>query len=503
MKVETLEQYRKYTGDETFNKIKHYESLSQMWTACVKEYGERVAVEDNGEKYSYNRLNEDVAKFRTVLKNSGVAKTRVALLIPNSYDFIKAFLAVTTLGGTAVVLPPQLDETAVFGCCMKFGVSQLIVSGATADKTSIVKLKRPDIAVIAAEATADSATGAACCEGRDGCVIMFTGGTTGKSKGALLSNTAVLQGAVNSCYGVPGSFYQRYLLVLPLSHVFGLIRNMMASLYTGSTLFICRNNKDMFRDAAVFKPTIMVLVPALADMALTLSKKFGRNMLGEDMKTIICGAANVPPYLIAEYHKMGIDLYPGYGLTESANLVSGNPEHLKKPGSVGLMFPEQEYKIVDGELWLKGKNMMDGYVGEDETDAYEDGWFKTGDLVRLDDEGFLYITGRIKEIIVLSNGENISPAEVEAKFAVLDYIQDCQVFEDVDDKGLHFLSLEVVPRATEIAKLGDVDVNAFLIGELEKINATLPPHERVNKMTVRTSDFERTPSMKIVRYKKC
>src|SRR5699024_4929978 len=116
-----------------------------------------------------------------------------------------------------------------------------------------------------------------------------------------------------------------------LTHVFGLIRNLMTSLYTGSTLFICRNNKDMFKDIAVFRPDILVLVPALAEMALGLSKQFGRNMLGDSLKTIICGAAFVPPYLIAEYKKLGVSLFPGYGLTESANLVSGNAETETKP----------------------------------------------------------------------------------------------------------------------------------------------------------------------------
>ena len=196
---------------------------------------------------------------------------------------------------------------------------------------------------------------------------------------------------------------------------------------------------------------------------------------------------------------MGVSLYPGYGLTESANLVSGNPENLKKPSSVGLIFPEMEYKTVNGELWLKGKNMMDGYVGAVEEDAYEDGWFKTGDLVRFDEDGFLYITGRIKEVIVLPNGENVSPAELEAQFNTLPFIQDSQVFEDADENGRRFLSLEVVPRA----RLGDIDTDAFIRDELQKINAKLPSFARVSKIFIRTSDFERTPSMKIVRYKKC
>ena len=503
MEVNTLEIYRRYTGEETFKRIKHYDTLSQMWEERSKEYAELTAVMDNGSSYTYAQLADDVAKFRTVLKNSGARKgDTVALYIPNSYDFVKAFLAVVTSGCTAAVLPAQIDEKAVCGCCMMFRASALVAAESLSANTAVAKQAIASLSVVSAEETAEEASSAVDCEGKDGCAIVMTGGTTGRPKGALLSNTAVMHGVINSCYGVPESFEQRYMLVLPLSHVFGLIRNMLASLFTGSTLFICRNNKDMFRDAAMFRPTIMVLVPALAEMALTLSKKFGKNMFGDSLKTIICGAANVPPYLITEYDKMGVSLLPGYGLTESANLVSGNPEPLKKPDSVGIMFPEQEYKIVDGELWLKGKNMMDGYVAVDNSEVYEDGWFKTGDLVRIDDEGFLYITGRIKEVIVLANGENISPAEVEAKFNTLDYIQDSQVFEDADESGKHFLALEVVPRATEIAKLGEIDINAFLKSELEKINSKLPAFQRVNKITVRTSDFERTPSMKIVRYKK-
>jgi long-chain acyl-CoA synthetase len=331
--------------------------------------------------------------------------------------------------------------------------------------------------------------------------MLFTGGTTGKSKGALLSHGNVLQGTVNGCYGYKEVFAQRYMLVLPLTHVFGLVRNLMTSLYTGSDLFIVRNNKDMFRDAAMFRPTIMVMVPALAEMCLQLGKKFGRNMLGEAMKTIIAGAAVVPPYLVKEYDKLGVLLLPGYGLTESANLVSGNPESIRKPDSVGLPFPNQEIKIVDGELWLKGRNMMEGYVGVEEPGAYEDGWFRTGDLVRLDEEGYLYITGRIKEIIVLPNGENVSPAEVETHFNALPFIQDSQVFESRSALGEPILALEVVLRPTELADLDDEARKAYAVSELEKINRTLPGFMQVSKITVRDTDFARSPAMKILRYK--
>ncbi len=502
MKTPTRDIFRKYTDAETFEKIVEYPSVSAMWENCIASYGPLQAVCDDGQSYTFAETEAAVAAFRgALLAAHSDAARRVAIYCPNSFDFVKAFLAITTLGLTAVILPAQLDAASVFGCCMKYNVGTLVYHPSLAENTALAAQRCPGLSLLPSDAAAEPAP-LRPCDAAVPCVAMFTGGTTGKSKAALLSNGAVMQGVVNGCYGYQDVFQQRYILVLPLSHVFGLVRNLLTSLYTGSSIFICRNTKDMFRDIAMFRPTILVVVPALAEMALTLSKKFGKNMLGPDMKYIICGAAAVSPYLIGEYRSLGITVFPGYGLTESANLVSGNPECVSKPDSVGLMYPNQEYRIEDGELWLKGANMLDCYVGEDEP-AYTDGWFRTGDLVRLDEDGFLYITGRIKEIIVLSNGENISPAQVEASFNALPFVQDSQVFEDVTESGAHILALEIVPRMTELGKLGLEDPNAYMMQELERVNSSLPGHERVNRIVIRDSDFARTPSMKIVRYKKC
>ena len=499
MQSPSREAFKKYMDAESYDRMREFDSMSQMWGYCVSEYRDKTAVIDEGREYSFAQLENDAAGLRYAI--AGHAGKRVGILAANSYDFVKAFIAVTTAGCTAVVLPAQLDAGTVFGCSLKFGLSGLFYQPALAEKLAVLQLKRPDFPVIATDIAAEGSAPAAEVAGEAPCVIMFTGGTTGKSKGALLSNRAVLQGVLNSCYGLRDFYEMRYLLALPLSHVFGLIRNLLASLYTGSTLWICRNTKDMFKDIAAFKPTILVLVPALAEMALMLSKKFNRNMLGDDLRYIICGAAAVAPYLVKEYDKLGVALCPGYGLTESANLVSGNPEYLAKPDSVGLPYPNQEFKIVDGELWIKGLNIMDGYVGEEEPSFTDDGWFRTGDLVRFDDDGFLYITGRIKEVIVLSNGENVSPAEVEAHFNAIPCIQDSQVFAAKNENGAMILALEVVPRMTELKGIPPEQIGSYIVGELEKVNASLPPYQRVNKITVRDSDFERTPSMKIVRYK--
>ena len=502
MKITNADRFRRYTDAETFDRIVDYGTIAAMWKHSAAEYADLTAIEFDGEKYSYRTLDGDCAALRSAISEAGIGPgARVALLAANSYDFVRGYLAIITAGCTAVVLPAHLDETAVFGCMMKFGAKALVYQPMLEAKTAFAKGRIASAAFIPADAKGGAEVPACEVAESDPCMIMFTGGTTGKSKGALLNHGAVMQGVVNGCYGYEQVFNHRMLLVLPLSHVFGLIRNLLAALYTGSTLFICKNNQDMFRDIAVFRPTMLVVVPALAEMALMLSKKFGRNMLGPDMKYIICGAAAVAPYLVGEYGKMGIALFPGYGLTESANLVSGNPECAARPDSVGLPYPNQELRIENGELLLRGRNMLDCYVGEDE-EAWQDGWFHTGDLARFDEDGFLYITGRIKEVIVLDNGENVSPAELEARFNALSFIQDSQVFEDVDEGGRHFLALEVVPRMTELASL-DEDPMKAIEAALWEVNSRQLPAERVSRIVIRDKDFDRSPSMKILRYKKC
>ena len=484
-----------YGDIDELNRIIHEgESLEEAWARVSKEYAYLPAISDGGE-YTYARLAEDVAAFRGALALHGVQKGDcVGILIPNSYAFVKAFLAVTTLGAVAVLLPPHLNEKSVYGIAAKYAFKALVYDEPTAEKVTLAGTL--SLKLVKADEAKDPLPSVPCSL-TDPCAVLFTGGTTGKSKGALLSHGAIMRGTVNGCYGYPGIENERYLLVLPLTHVFGLIRNLLTSLYTGSLLHICRNPKDMFREMAVFKPTTLVLVPALAEMGINLSKqlKAGANLFGGELRHIISGASNVPQHLINEYHEIGITLLAGYGLTESANLVSGNPIPLEKPHSVGLPYPKQSLRLVDGELWIKGDNLMTCYLNEEEENktAFEDGWFKTGDLVRVDEDGFLYIVGRIKEVIVLESGEKVSPAELEVSFCAPDYINDAEVFEEVSDKGRQILTLEVVLRpGYHISK-------EQVIQEMNAINQTLPSHARVSKIVVRDEDFPRSPSMKKIR----
>lgn len=485
--------FRKYTTEQTFEKIVEYQTICQMWKHSVDQYADNIALCDVSSKVTYSELEKKASLVRGLLKKNGLEMGQfVGVLYTNSIDCVVAYLGIVTYGCVAVLLPPQLDEKTLFGCSLKYSL-KAIFTGSLKEKLGILKQMNPTCKVLHIEDKAEPVEMSQV-NADSPAAVLFTGGTTGKSKGALLSHKAVVTGTRFGCYGYHDVFEEKYFLVLPLTHVFGLIRNLMTSLYTGSTLWICKNNKDMFKEMAIFEPTILVLVPALAEMALNLSKQFGKNLVPQSVKYIICGAATVKPYLVKEYKKIGITLFPGYGLTESANLVSGNPECEKHPESVGFVYPGIETKVVNGELWLKGPNMMTCYVGESEemSSSYEDGWFKTGDIVRFDEQNLMYIVGRIKEMIVLPTGMNVFPAVIEDEFNKLDCIQDCLVYEK---DGC--LTLEVLPRQSELTAVQDVE--SFIKAQVESVNKNLASHEKISNVVIRTTDFLRSPSMKILR----
>ena len=496
--IADAERFRDYTDEETFEKIVDDRDLCSLWKRCAAQYADISALEYEDGSLTFTELDRHVRAVRSTFDGSLLKSgDRVALLADNSPEFVYAFLAIVTAGFVAAVLPPQLDPQAISDYCGNIQASCVLCKPGFEKKCTVLTESRPDItvSVITTGTDCDKEVSLFIPDPDAPCMIMFTGGSTGKQKGVLLSHKAVVRGVMNGCLVIRNEVVnQRYLLVLPFSHIFGLLRNMLSSLYTGSTLYIPSSVSNIVRDMGSFNPTVIVLVPALAEMLLQLSRKLNRDIFGSSLKLMVCGAAPVPQYLVEKYNEIGITLLAGYGLTESANLVSGNPYPLKKPGSVGVLYPEQELMIVDGELWIKGRNMLTDYIGTDEKAFTEDGWFRTGDLGRVDEDGFIYITGRLKEVIVLDSGENIYPAQLEERFQSFSFVQDCEVYEEVAENGRNALVLEVFLRATELPALGqDPEKTAM---DLEQLSC-----EQVSRIVIRKEDFPRLPSMKIVRHK--
>ena len=478
--------------------VKYIPTIPEFVTWIEGKWGDLPALSDTVNTYTYAQMCEAIAHKRALLNALGLAKgDKVAILDGTTVNAVEMFLAVTSAGYVAINLPSQLPGPAVAGCCMKFGV-KVLAAGADFMETA----KFAQCTVIAVTDTADQKAPVAVVDKDDPAAIFFTGGTTGAPKGAILPHRALMRGALNGCYA-PGKQLgcHRYASVLPLSHVFGLIASTLSALYKGAEWVSLGNVKETISKFPVIKPSYLVAVPGICEILMGLIKMYGVGFLGGNLKYIISGAANVPPKLIAEFDKMGIQLFEGYGMTEGANLTTGNIDVRTHPTSVGKLYPEQEAKVVDGELWFRGDNVFLGYYGEPEKTAEtltEDGWIKTGDLVRFDEDGYMYIVGRIKNLIILSNGENVSPESIEEPFYKDPKLRDCLVKEEEVD-GRPVIAIEILPRMEEFGNGPWEEVEAYFKDLVGKVNATLPSTHRVIKITVRKEDFKRTGALKVSR----
>ena len=201
------------------------------------------------------------------------------------------------------------------------------------------------------------------------------------------------------------------------------------------------------------------------------------------------------------FEAMGVRLLAGYGMTETANLTTGNADTDTHPDSVGKVYPEQEIKFVDDEIWIRGDNVFSGYYGDPEETAKTltpDGWVRSGDLGRMDEDGFVYITGRIKNLIILPNGENLSPEEIEGPFYKSPTVRDCLVSESEID-GEPVLAIEILPNMPAFEGKSWDEVTAHFEQLVKDINATLPSTHRIRKVSVRKEDFKRSGAMKVLR----
>lgn len=460
-----------------------------------KDFADMPATSDGKITYSFKELVSRVAKRRAVLAANGVKPgDKVGVLARNDLDAMEWFLAVPSYGAILTMLPVQLGQEQVTGISMKFGFSLLVVADEFAEVASKVAC-----AVVSSTTIADNEAAYGEVKKESVAAIYFTGGTTGAPKGAILTHGALMRGALNGCYHPHGAIGQRCMVILPMSHIFGSVMGFLSVLYSGSLAFAITDMRAAVGQIPVLRPTYLVLVPGLVEIILSIAKMKGKAFLG-DLKSMNVGAAPVPPRLIKYAAEFDINLYPGYGLTEGANLTSANINITEKPDSMGKIYPEQEYKVVDGELWIKGDNVMLGYAGNPEETAkvLEDGWLKTGDLVRFDEEGFIYITGRIKNLIILSNGENVSPEEIEDAFCKHDIVKDC-LAREMEVNGATVIGIEVLPFEPAVAGKSPEEIQQAVEAVAEAVNATLPAFKRVSKVVVRTEDFPRTGSMKIAR----
>jgi long-chain acyl-CoA synthetase len=251
------------------------------------------------------------------------------------------------------------------------------------------------------------------------CTMIGTSGTTGERKYCMLTEKGILQSTLNLCHVVPSDVHAFALSILPFFHSYGLSCGVIYQLIEGNTTVIGIPDSSLMVAINRFRPAYLIFVPSLLfalRFYLSNLSKEESNLVKNNIRTVFCGGAPLTAEMAEWYAGSKIELITGYGMTECAPIIAMHSRTDFDPYSVGCICKAVEYRIEDGELEVRGPQIMKGYYGDEKStrEIFHDGWLKTGDLVRLDDRNRLIITGRKKNIIVLSNGENISPEEIES-----------------------------------------------------------------------------------------
>ena len=379
-------------------------------------------------------------------------------------------------------------------------------------------------------------------------ILIFTSGTMGKPKGVMLSQRNVCAELMIA----PTTFDLRqddiYLSFLPLHHTYECTCCFLMALYKGSAVAFCQGLTYITKNLKEVRPTMMLGVPALYEKLYqriwkgvrkqgkektlqraikinNVTKKFHvdlgatffkdiRDVFGGRMRTLICGGAKIDPQILDGLREFGFNALQGYGLTEAAPMGAFNPQDAPNSRSIGVPFPGQDIKAIDvdeegiGEICIKGPNIMLGYYEDPEETAKvldEDGWFHTGDLGYVDIDGYAYLTGRAKNVIVTTKGKNVYPEEIEYQLNLINFVEESFVFENPETAGVDTqIVASVKIDQEEMAELlgpdfTDEDVMREIWKEVDKINEEAPVYRRIKKVILRKTDFIHNTSSKLMR----
>ncbi|WP_269477053.1 AMP-dependent synthetase/ligase [Hominibacterium faecale] len=382
-------------------------------------------------------------------------------------------------------------------------------------------------------------------------IMLFTSGTTGVPKAVMLCHRNLCSNIKNISKVVQIRPEDRTLSILPIHHTFESTVDIMTVLYQGGSVAFFEGLKHVTKNMVEARASILVGVPLIFESiyaklwkqvektkrvkALKAAIKLNRSLqrigvdkrqklfrdiydnFGGRLRMIITGAAGIDPKVLRGFHDLGLEVAQGYGLTETAPIIAGTPDgeqKYKKTGSVGKVIPEGEIKIIDaneegiGEILYRGPNVMLGYYGmpEETAQVLEDGWFHTGDLGFMDPEGWLYITGRKKNVIVTKTGKNIYPEELEQLVSEIPYVEECMVYglEGVETGDGTTVAVQVRPDYEAIKEAfpngaDDEQVYDLIKGIISEMNQKLPNYKRIRHVVIRDSEFVKTTTHKIKR----
>jgi len=484
----------------------------------VKEMGsdgkKTVAIESK----SYTDLKNDSESFSAVLAAKGEQKKHIAILGTTSYAWVVSYFGVVNSASVAVPLDAQLPNEELCDLINRADVTTLVYDESKAQAAVAAKEACPNLKHIISMSDTPSVEGAeslwaliAAKQGgfdyapqpEDLATIMFTSGTTGKSKGVMLTHRNLAENA--TCLDMKFEPRTVLLSVLPIHHAFCLSMDILKPLSLGSIICINDSLMRVAKNIKLFEPNVILMVPLMIE---TLAKKLEEaawipaplvkaKVFGKQFHMVCSGGAYLNPAFVDLFNKYGITILQGYGMTECAPVISNNCSFANKRGSVGQVLPNCQVKIVEEEIWVKGSSVMQGYykMPEETAETLEDGWLKTGDLGYVDEDGFLFLTGRKKNLIITPNGENVSPEEIENKIGANRVVQEILVR---DSEGV--IEAEIYPDYEYVEKKKIKDIQAELQKLIDEYNKEAPLYKRVFKLKVRDVEFEKNTTKKIKRF---
>ena len=465
-----------------------------------------------------------------VLEDTGDCR-RIAILGPGSAAWLSAYFAVLSAGRVIVPLHDGLQQQELEECIRAADCGILLCDERRGETAAALARSFPDLRILELHAFIERLRE----QGEEFlpelepdavAAMYFTSGTMGKPRCVMLTHRNMGSQVSAITEAIPLREEDTGLSLLPLSHTFEMMTYVAGALHCGGTLYLNESVRTVKKNLREKKPTILVAVPLILQTlhkeilntarkqgrldrlqrALRLNGKlqrsgfdmsrklFGevRELLGGRLDTIICGGAALDAELIGFFRALGIEVLQGYGITECSPVVSVNRPGENVAGSVGRPLSCCEVRIIDREICVRGDSVSPGYYGDPEATAehFRDGWFHTGDLGRLDRKGNLFFEGRIKNLIILANGENVSPEELEEKLYQAEGILDAAVYEkDGKITAELFTDRSVIP-----------DVSAAW-ETVSAVNRTLASFKQIGEIVLRETEFEKTATRKIKRYK--
>lgn len=498
----------------------------------AKENGDRVYIREKAGKEirdkSFNDFYRDACRvcgFVNEVRGGG-EPVHAAVIGPSSYEWIVSYFGTVFGGNTAVPLDALLTSEGIVELLNRSDSSIFFYDARYEKLIPLLKQSCPGIVkfvCINRTAPADNANGdpelqeilekyapidPAEVSPDALAAISYTSGTTGKSKGVMLLHSNFIDNAM--CCDNESDADGVVMSVLPIHHIYCFTCDILLSMRYGSQLCLNDSLMHIAQNLQVFRPTVMLVVPMIAKtiykqiQAAAAAKPeipvaaIAGAALGGRLRVMYSGGAYLSPELQKAYYDMGIRLLQGYGMTECAPRIACKPiDSQDLLEDVGTLVSGCTVKIEDGEILVKSPSVMAGYYKDPEETAKSitpDGWLRTGDLGYVDECNRLFLTGRKKNLIILSGGENVSPEELENKFDGLDIVAEVMVYDDDD-----VLCAEIFPNPDVCKTMQAEELKKLIKDAVAGINKSLPASKALRRIRLRDAEFEKTTSRKIIR----